>query len=216
MGEPNYGRNSQRREIRSSRLSEGELSGGGFCLDFVEGSLSKTHSVKIFRGSVKIFRGSVKTFRGSVETFRGSVKSFRGCVETFGGTCCLAVCIVAMLLLGGCSSTGNSSGYGASFSGRAGYSPVNHAREQLEWIRRNGKSLSEAELYYAQNTPWSGQSLTSGQRRRWIATNTDGIRQRSAEEAASSRQRLLERPRVMDSARDRWQEENRGQAGGSP
>lgn len=209
MGEPNYGRNSQRREIRSSRLSEGELSGGGFCLDFVEGSLSKTHSVKIFRGSVK-------TFRGSVETFRGSVKSFRGCVETFGGTCCLAVCIVAMLLLGGCSSTGNSSGYGASFSGRAGYSPVNHAREQLEWIRRNGKSLSEAELYYAQNTPWSGQSLTSGQRRRWIATNTDGIRQRSAEEAASSRQRLLERPRVMDSARDRWQEENRGQAGGSP
>lgn len=209
MGEPNYGRNSQRREIRSSRLSEGELSGGGFCLDFVEGSLSKTHSVKIFRGSVKIFRGSV-------ETFRGSVKSFRGCVETFGGTCCLAVCIVAMLLLGGCSSTGNSSGYGASFSGRAGYSPVNHAREQLEWIRRNGKSLSEAELYYAQNTPWSGQSLTSGQRRRWIATNTDGIRQRSAEEAASSRQRLLERPRVMDSARDRWQEENRGQAGGSP
>ena len=209
MGEPNYGRNSQRREIRSSRLSEGELSGGGFCLDFVEGSLSKTHSVKIFRGSVKIFRGSVKTFRGSV-------KSFRGCVETFGGTCCLAVCIVAMLLLGGCSSTGNSSGYGASFSGRAGYSPVNHAREQLEWIRRNGKSLSEAELYYAQNTPWSGQSLTSGQRRRWIATNTDGIRQRSAEEAASSRQRLLERPRVMDSARDRWQEENRGQAGGSP
>ena len=195
MGEPNYGRNSQRREIRSSRLSEGELSGGGFCLDFVEGSLSKTHSVKIFRGSVK---------------------SFRGCVETFGGTCCLAVCIVAMLLLGGCSSTGNSSGYGASFSGRAGYSPVNHAREQLEWIRRNGKSLSEAELYYAQNTPWSGQSLTSGQRRRWIATNTDGIRQRSAEEAASSRQRLLERPRVMDSARDRWQEENRGQAGGSP
>ena len=202
MGEPNYGRNSQRREIRSSRLSEGELSGGGFCLDFVEGSLSKTHSVKIFRGSV--------------ETFRGSVKSFRGCVETFGGTCCLAVCIVAMLLLGGCSSTGNSSGYGASFSGRAGYSPVNHAREQLEWIRRNGKSLSEAELYYAQNTPWSGQSLTSGQRRRWIATNTDGIRQRSAEEAASSRQRLLERPRVMDSARDRWQEENRGQAGGSP
>ena len=202
MGEPNYGRNSQRREIRSSRLSEGELSGGGFCLDFVEGSLSKTHSVKIFRGSVK--------------TFRGSVKSFRGCVETFGGTCCLAVCIVAMLLLGGCSSTGNSSGYGASFSGRAGYSPVNHAREQLEWIRRNGKSLSEAELYYAQNTPWSGQSLTSGQRRRWIATNTDGIRQRSAEEAASSRQRLLERPRVMDSARDRWQEENRGQAGGSP
>ena len=209
MGEPNYGRNSQRREIRSSRLSEGELSGGGFCLDFVEGSLSKTHSVKIFRGSVK-------TFRGSVETFRGSVKSFRGCVEAFGGTCCLAVCIVAMLLLGGCSSTGNSSGYGASFSGRAGYSPVNHAREQLEWIRRNGKSLSEAELYYAQNTPWSGQSLTSGQRRRWIATNTDGIRQRSAEEAASSRQRLLERPRVMDSARDRWQEENRGQAGGSP
>ena len=209
MGEPNYGRNSQRREIRSSRLSEGELSGGGFCLDFVEGSLSKTHSVKIFRGSVK-------TFRGSVETFRGSVKSFRGCVETFGGTCCLAVCIVAMLLLGGCSSTGNSSGYGASFSGRAGYSPVNHAREQLEWIRRNGKSLSEAELYYAQNTPWSGQSLTSGQRRRWIATNTDGIRQRSAEEAAASRQRLLERPRVMDSARDRWQEENRGQAGGSP
>ncbi len=209
MGEPNYGRNSQRREIRSSRLSEGELSGGGFCLDFVEGSLSKTHSVKIFRGSVKIFRGSVKTFRGSVETFGGSV-------ETFGGTCCLAVCIVAMLLLGGCSSTGNSSGYGASFSGRAGYSPVNHAREQLEWIRRNGKSLSEAELYYAQNTPWSGQSLTSGQRRRWIATNTDGIRQRSAEEAASSRQRLLERPRVMDSARDRWQEENRGQAGGSP
>ena len=209
MGEPNYGRNSQRREIRSSRLSEGELSGGGFCLEFVEGSLSKTHSVKIFRGSVK-------TFRGSVETFRGSVKSFRGCVETFGGTCCLAVCIVAMLLLGGCSSTGNSSGYGASFSGRAGYSPVNHAREQLEWIRRNGKSLSEAELYYAQNTPWSGQSLTSGQRRRWIATNTDGIRQRSAEEAASSRQRLLERPRVMDSARDRWQEENRGQAGGSP
>ena len=195
MGEPNYGRNSQRREIRSSRLSEGELSGGGFCLDFVEGSLSKTHSVKIFRGSVKTFRGSV---------------------ETFGGTCCLAVCIVAMLLLGGCSSTGNSSGYGASFSGRAGYSPVNHAREQLEWIRRNGKSLSEAELYYAQNTPWSGQSLTSGQRRRWIATNTDGIRQRSAEEAASSRQRLLERPRVMDSARDRWQEENRGQAGGSP
>ncbi|MBC8260253.1 MAG: hypothetical protein H8E43_00335 [Planctomycetia bacterium] len=144
------------------------------------------------------------------------MKSFRGCVETFGGTCCLAVCIVAMLLLGGCSSTGNSSGYGASFSGRAGYSPVNHAREQLEWIRRNGKSLSEAELYYAQNTPWSGQSLTSGQRRRWIATNTDGIRQRSAEEAASSRQRLLERPRVMDSARDRWQEENRGQAGGSP
>ena len=209
MGEPNYGRNSQRREIRSSRLSEGELSGGGFCLDFVEGSLSKTHSVKIFRGSVK-------TFRGSVETFRGSVKSFRGCVETFGGTCCLAGCIVAVLLLGGCSSTGNSSGYGASFSGRAGYSPVNHAREQLEWIRRNGKSLSEAELYYAQNTPWSGQSLTSGQRRRWIATNTDGIRQRSAEEAASSRQRLLERPRVMDSARDRWQEENRGQAGGSP
>ena len=202
MGEPNYGRNSQRREIRSSRLSEGELSGGGFCLDFVEGSLSKTHSVKIFRGSV--------------ETFRGSVKSFRGCVETFGGTCCLAVCIVAMLLLGGCSSTGNSSGYGASFSGIAGHSPVNHAREQLEWIRRNGKSLSEAELYYAQNTPWSGQSLTSGQRRRWIATNTDGIRQRSAEEAASSRQRLLERPRVMDSARDRWQEENRGQAGGSP
>ena len=195
MGEPNYGRNSQRREIRSSRLSEGELSGGGFCLDFVEGSLSKTHSVKIFRGSVK---------------------TFRGCVETFGGTCCLAVCIVAMLLLGGCSSTGNSSGYGASFSGRAGYSPVNHAREQLEWIRRNGKSLSEAELYYAQNTPWSGQSLTSGQRRRWIATNTDGIRQRSAEEAAASRQRLLERPRVMDSARDRWQEENRGQAGGSP
>lgn len=202
MGEPNYGRNSQRREIRSSRLSEGELSGGGFCLDFVEGSLSKTHSVKIFRGSVKTFRGSVETFGGSV--------------ETFGGTCCLAVCIVAMLLLGGCSSTGNSSGYGASFSGRAGYSPVNHAREQLEWIRRNGKSLSEAELYYAQNTPWSGQSLTSGQRRRWIATNTDGIRQRSAEEAASSRQRLLERPRVMDSARDRWQEENRGQAGGSP
>ena len=202
MGEPNYGRNSQRREIRSSRLSEGELSGGGFCLDFVEGSLSKTHSVKIFRGSVKIFRGSVKTFRG--------------CVETFGGTCCLAVCIVAMLLLGGCSSTGNSSGYGASFSGRAGFSPVNHAREQLEWIRRNGKSLSEAELYYAQNTPWSGQSLTSGQRRRWIATNTDGIRQRSAEETAASRQRLLERPRVMDSARDRWQEENRGQAGGSP
>ena len=202
MGEPNYGRNSQRREIRSSRLSEGELSGGGFCLDFVEGSLSKTHSVKIFRGSV--------------ETFRGSVKSFRGCVETFGGMCCLAVCIVAMLLLGGCSSTGNSSGYGASFSGRAGYSPVNHAREQLEWIRRNGKSLSEAELYYAQNTPWSGQSLTSGQRRRWIATNTDGIRQRSAEETAASRQRLLERPRVMDSARDRWQEENRGQAGGSP
>ena len=195
MGEPNYGRNSQRREIRSSRLSEGELSGGGFCLDFVEGSLSKTHSVKIFRGSVKTFRGSV---------------------ETFGGMCCLAVCIVAMLLLGGCSSTGNSSGYGASFSGRAGYSPVNHAREQLEWIRRNGKSLSEAELYYAQNTPWSGQSLTSGQRRRWIATNTDGIRQRSAEEAAASRQRLLERPRVMDSARDRWQEENRGQAGGSP
>ena len=209
MGEPNYGRNSQRREIRSSRLSEGELSGGGFCLDFVEGSLSKTHSVKIFRGSVE-------TFRGSVKSFRGCVKSFRGCVETFGGTCCLAVCIVAMLLLGGCSSTGNSSGYGASFSGRAGYSPVNHAREQLEWIRRNGKSLSEAELYYAQNTPWSGQSLTSGQRRRWIATNTDGIRQRSAEEAASSRQRLLERPRVMDSARDRWQEENRGQAGGSP
>lgn len=188
MGEPNNGSNSQRCEIRSSRLFEGELSGGGFRLDFDEGSLSKTHCVK----------------------------SFRGCVKSFRGMCCLTVCIVVMLLLGGCSSTGNSSGYGASFSGRAGFSPVNHAREQLEWIRRNGKSLSEAELYYAQNTPWSGQSLTSGQRRRWIATNTDGIRQRSAEEAASSRQRLLERPRVMDSARDRWQEENRGQAGGSP
>jgi len=188
MGESNYGKNSQRREIRSSRLSDGELSGGGFCLDIDAGSLSKTHCVK----------------------------SFRGCVETFRGLCCLTACIVVVLLLGGCSSTGNSSGYGASFSGRAGFSPVNHAREQLEWIRRNGNSLSEAELYYAQNTPWSGQSLTSGQRRRWIATNTDGIRQRSAEEAAASRQRVLERPRVMDSARDRWQEENRGQAGGSP
>ncbi len=186
MGVSNYGKNSQRREIRSSRLSDGELSGGGFCLDIDAGSLSKTHGVKSF------------------------------CGKSFCGMCFLTAYIVVVLLLGGCSSTGNSSGYGASFSGRAGFSPVNHAREQLEWIRRNGNSLSEAELYYAQNTPWSGQSLTSGQRRRWIATNTDGIRQRSAEEATTSRQRVLERPRVMDSARDRWREENRGQAGGSP
>lgn len=104
----------------------------------------------------------------------------------------------------GCSSTGSRSGTASLAPGH--WTPIDHARSQLDWIRGSSGSLSEEELFHAMNTPWKGRRLTQSQREQWIR---DQLLEDSggSQPAAISGRRVLDRPSVMNAATKQWQQE---------
>lgn len=124
---------------------------------------------------------------------------------------CRGILTLFLLMVGaGCapsvsSSRTVSSGAGHS-SGAGQWTPIDHARSQLDWIRGSSGSMSEEELFHAMNTPWSGSRLSTSQRKQWIRKQM--MKDSGTDAPASlSGARVLDRPSAMSAAVNRWQEE---------
>ncbi len=113
-----------------------------------------------------------------------------------------------LLLCGGLGSFTGCANSGASLRGAGGgWTPVDHARAQLEWIQNSSRNLTAEELFHARNTPWSGRRLTPAERERWIRNQLMTIPDADRDSVASGR-RVLDRPQAMDAAIERWQRES--------
>ena len=110
-----------------------------------------------------------------------------------------------LISMSGCARTEVASSV-SNWERSSTWTPVDHARSQLDWIRRSSESLSEEELFHAMNTPWSGRRLTPAQRQAWIRNQLMDDSKDTGVSSVSS-QRVLGRPGAMDSARQRWQKE---------
>ena len=118
---------------------------------------------------------------------------------------CRGILLLFLLFVAvGCSPSVSSSR--AVSPGAGQWTPVDHARSQLKWIRGSSGSLSEEELFHAMNTPWSGSRLSASQRKQWIRKQM--LKDSGTETPASfSGGRVLDRPSAMSAAANRWQEE---------
>ncbi len=77
-------------------------------------------------------------------------------------------------------------------------SPAQHARAQVQWLRAHSGQLSDQQLYLLQQIPWNSGSTVDQARQQMLERGRDG----ASIEQEYGRQRILGRPRVMDSARD--------------
>lgn len=110
-----------------------------------------------------------------------------------------------LLSIFGCTQTGGPS-QSASWGRTSTWTPVDHARSQLDWIRTSSGNMSEEELFHAMNTPWNGSRLTPAQRQEWIRNQlVEDSKETGFSEVSGNR--VLGRPGAMDSARQRWQKE---------
>ena len=96
------------------------------------------------------------------------------------------------------ASSRASSGVTSGSSRAAHISPAQHARAQVQWLRARSGQLSDQQLYLLQQIPWNSGSAVDQARQRMLQRGRDGA---SVEQEYGS-QRILGRPRVMDSARD--------------
>ena len=91
-----------------------------------------------------------------------------------------------------------SSRFTSGSSRAAPVSPAQHARAQVQWLRARSGQLSDQQLYLLQQIPWNSGSAVDQARQRMLERGRDG----ALVEKEYGRQRVLGRPRVMDSARD--------------
>ena len=124
---------------------------------------------------------------------------------SFGKWYCLGILTLFLLMVGaGCVPSVSSSRTVSPGAGQ--WTPIDHARSQLDWIRGSSGSMSEEELFHAMNTPWSGSRLSASQRKQWIRKQM--LKDSGTETPASfSGGRVLDRPSAMSAAANRWQEE---------
>jgi hypothetical protein len=122
-----------------------------------------------------------------------------------GSVFLMVLCLGVLFVVSGCASTQSGSGFSGANQG--GWTPVDHARAQLEWIRGSSDRLSEEELFHAVNTPWSGRRWTPAQREQWIRDQLLEDSRGSRPDVVVSGRRVLDRPAAMDAAIDRWQQE---------
>ena len=118
---------------------------------------------------------------------------------------CRGILTLFLLMVGaGCTPSVTSSRTVSSGAGQ--WTPIDHARSQLDWIRGSSGSMSEEELFHAMNTPWSGSRLSTSQRKQWIRKQ---MMKDSGTDAPAflSGARVLDRPSAMSAAVNRWQEE---------
>ena len=124
---------------------------------------------------------------------------------SFGKWYCRGILTLFLLMVGaGCTPSVTSSRTVSSGAGQ--WTPIDHARSQLDWIRGSSGSMSEEELFHAMNTPWSGSRLSTSQRKQWIRKQ---MMKDSGTDAPAflSGARVLDRPSAMSAAVNRWLEE---------
>lgn len=116
----------------------------------------------------------------------------------------VSVLLFGMFLVGSLTGCANSSP--ASLGSQGIWTPVDHARAQLNWIQNSAGDLTAEELFHARNTPWSGKRLTPAEREQWIRQQLMEV-PGAEEESLRSGRRLLDRPPAMEAALERWQRE---------
>jgi hypothetical protein len=70
----------------------------------------------------------------------------------------------------------------------------------VQWLRARSGQLSDQQLYLLQQIPWNSGSAVDQARQRMLERGRD----RASVEKEYGRQRILGRPRVMDTARDQF------------